>query len=159
MDEYADIYYVDSPRNADHRTPAPGGIFGNVGNSFRPVVPPPQGSMPVPSRTVYVQPSQSQPVQYVQPYPTAYPYPPGYPQATAQSPLSSLFGNLHAGQVIAMVAEALAAFRALPAAPVATRDVPTDVANQITYDTALAQHAKTDEQIRTIGHLVGRLVR
>ena len=48
---------------------------------------------------------------------------------------------------------------AQPAAPVSTKDIATDVANGITYDTALAQHAKTDEQIRTIGHLVGRLVR
>ena len=103
----------------------------------------------VPTRTVYVQPA-SQPVGYAQQLVYAQP---------TQSPFSSLFGNMPVGQVVALVAEALAAFRSLPAAPVATKDIATDVANGITYDTALAQHAKTDEQIRTIGHLVGRLVR
>ena len=142
MDEYADIYYVDSTRTADHRT----GSSGPAPVIGRPV---PIGS--VPNRTVYVQPAQpAMPYGYGQPV---------YAQPYAQSPLSSLFGNMNVGQVVALVAEALAAFRSLPAAPVATKDIATDVANGITYDTALAQHAKTDEQIRTIGHLVGRLVR
>ena len=138
MEEYGDIYYVDAARNAgnDHRTGTP--MSAMVGR-----VPNPVGA----TRTVYVQPA-SQPV-YAQPL--AY-VPP-------QSPLGSLFGNLPAGQIIAMVAEALAAFRALPAAPVSTKDIATDIANGVVYDTALAQHAKTDEQIRTIGHLIGRLVR
>ena len=143
MDEYADIYYVDSSRNAggDHRTGAGGSPF--------PVrtVPTPVGA--VPARTVYVQPAQ----------PASYAQPVVYAQPAPQSPLSTLFGNMQAGQVIAMIAEALAAFRSLPAAPVSTKDIATDIANGVTYDTALAQHAKTDEQIRTIGHLVAKLVR
>ncbi len=142
MDEYADIYYVDGSRNAspnDHRTGTPSSYFP----APRTVTP------PVTARTVYVQPAQ--PVSYAQPL--------VYAQPTQQSPLSTLFGNMQAGQVIAMIAEALAAFRSLPAAPVSTKDVATDIANGITYDTALAQHAKTDEQIRTIGHLVAKLVR
>ncbi len=136
MDEYADIYYVDAARNAsnDHR----------VGGGAVPAVYPRPVGQAMPARTVYVQPTQyGQPVVYAQP----------------ASPLTALFGNMSAAQVIALAAEALAAFRSLPAAPVATKDIATDVANGITYDTALAQHAKTDEQIRTIGHLVGRLVR
>lgn len=147
MDEYADIYYVDSSRNAgptDHRIGAGGTSSYFTG---RPV-PAPIGG--VPARTVYVQPA-SQPVGYAQPL--------VYTQPAPQSPFSSLFGNMHAGQVIGLIAEALAAFRSLPAAPVSTKDIGTDIANGITYDTALAQHAKTDEQIRTIGHLVARLVR
>ena len=141
MDEYADIYYVDG-RNAgpnDHR----------VGTGPTSYFPTPRTVPPVAARTVYVQPA-SQPV-YTQPL--------VYAQPTQQSPLSALIGNMQAGQVIAMIAEALAAFRSLPAAPVATKDIATDIANGVTYDTALAQHAKTDEQIRTIGHLVAKLVR
>jgi hypothetical protein len=146
MDEYADIYYVDASRNAggDHRT---GGGFQSFFPAARPASPP---AGAVPARTVYVQPA-SQPMQYAQPLVYAQPAP--------QSPLSSLFGNMHAGQVIALIAEALAAFRSLPAAPASTKDIATDIANGVTYDTALAQHAKTDEQIRTIGHLVAKLVR
>ena len=139
MEEYGDIYYVDAARNAggDHRTGTP--VSAMVG---RPM-PTPVGA----TRTVYVQPASqpvyAQPLAYVQP----------------QSPLGSLFGNLPAGQIIAIVAEALAAFRALPAAPVSTKDIATDIANGVVYDTALAQHAKTDEQIRTIGSLLAKLVR
>jgi hypothetical protein len=144
MDEYANIYYVDGSRNAgDHRVATTNGFWNRL-----PGVTTPVGA--VPARTVYVQPT-AQPVPYAQPL--------VYTQPTPQSPLSSLFGNMHAGQVIALIAEALAAFRSLPAAPVSTQDVATDIANGITYDTALAQHAKTDEQIRTIGHLVAKLVR
>ncbi len=145
MDEYANIYYVDNARNADHRT----GVFptGMFGTSVPRPVPPPQGAV-VPARTVWMQPPQPtyvQPMQYAPPVQT--------------SPLGSLFGNMHAGQLIELVAELYAAFRTLPAAPVTTRDAGTDIANSITYDQALAQHAKTDEQVRTIGHLVARLVR
>jgi hypothetical protein len=145
MDEYADIYYVDGSRNAgpnDHRTGTPMSYFPTPR-----AVPPPAGA--VTARTVYVQPAQ--PVSYAQPL--------VYTQPTQQSPLSMLFGNMQAGQVIALIADALAAFRSLPAAPVSTKDIATDIANGVTYDTALAQHAKTDEQIRTIGHLVAKLVR
>ena len=151
MDEYADIYYVDEARNAsnDHR----------AGSGSAPAVYGPTpfvvGGRPVPvgalqSRTVYMQPAQPQ-VSYAYGRPVV-----GQPMA---SPLGSLFGNLNAGQLIAMLAEAFAAFRSLPAAPAPTSDVGTDIANSVTYDTALAQYAKTDEQIRTIGHLVARLVR
>ena len=35
----------------------------------------------------------------------------------------------------------------------------TDVQNLITYQNALAIHAKRDEQLRTIGTLVGQLVK
>jgi hypothetical protein len=41
---------------------------------------------------------------------------------------------------------------------VATRDVGTDVGNLILYQSALASHAKRDEQVRTLGGLVARLV-
>ena len=147
MDEYADIYYVDSPRNADHRTgggAAP--MYGRPGGA----VPSPaamQVSQPV--RTVYVRPAAS----YAQPVygqPVVYG---GYPSTAA-----SLLGRLTTGDVIELVAQALAALQSLPAAPVATRDAGTDVGNLILFQGALAQHAKRDEQLRTLGNLVAKLV-
>ena len=57
-----------------------------------------------------------------------------------------------------MVAQVFAALQSLPAAPVATGDVETDVGNLILYQGALAQHAKRDEQVRTLGSLVAKLV-
>ena len=141
MDEYADIYYVNSARNAsnDHRTPGT-------------VIPGPVGSsMPVPvgARTVYVQPS-AQPMVYRGPI--------AYQAPAPQSTLGGLLGNITAGTLVELVAQAIAALQSLPAAPVATKDVGTDVGNMILFQGALAQHAKRDEQLRTIGHLVAKLV-
>lgn len=154
MDQYADIYYVDAVRNAtanDHRTggPVPVGRPVPIGAI--------QSAQPV--RTVYVNPT-GQPVAY--PYGTALPYPynqmvPSYPYG-APSTAASLLGRLSTGDVIDLVAQALAAIQGLPAAPVATKDVGTDVGNLILFQNALAQHAKRDEQLRTIGNLVSKLV-
>ena len=93
------------------------------------------------------------PVGY--PRPMAYPGAPGYP---AQNALAGLFGSMTTGQVVDMVAMLFAAIQPLPAAPSATRDTATDVGNLILYQGALAAHAKRDEQVRTLGGLVSRLV-
>src|SRR5262245_49336462 len=147
MDDYGDIYYVDT-RNADSRDHRrPGSSRGPVASGswgVRPAAPPPM-------TTVYV-PPQAQPAMY-QP---ATMYPPMVPQQ--QSVAASLFGRLTAGQAVEIVAQIFAALQALPAAPTATRNADTDVANHILYQTALAQHAKRDEQVRTIGALVAKLV-
>ena len=147
-DDYADIYYVDT-RNAtrDHRTQG----SGNTRPGWH--------SAP-PSRTVYVPPNrhpvayaQPAPVAYAQPAPVIYQQP--YPQ---QSGAAAFFGKLTTGQVVDMVAQLFAALQPLPGAPVATRDTATDVGNLILFQGALAQHAKRDEQIRTLGGLVGKVV-
>jgi hypothetical protein len=140
MDDYADIYYVDT-RNAttDHRT----GSHGSGG--FRPSAPPP-------SRTVYVPPTRVA-VPYANPAPWVAQAP--YPQ---QSLAASFFGKLTSGQVVEMVAQLFAAIQPLPAAPNATREANTDSANMILYQSALAQHAKRDEQVRTLGGLIAKLV-
>jgi hypothetical protein len=135
MDDFADIYYVDT-RNADHRT-------GHHATPWRPAPP---------TRTVYVPPSR-QPATYAQPAPMIYQAP--YPQ---QSLAASFFGKLTTGQVVDMVAQLFAALQPLPGAPVATRDTATDVGNLILFQGALASHAKRDEQIRTLGGLVGKVV-
>jgi hypothetical protein len=71
---------------------------------------------------------------------------------------SSLFGRMTPGQMIDMVAQIFAALMPLPAAPVATADTATDVSNLITYNASIAQYAKRDEQVRTLGNLVTKLV-
>jgi hypothetical protein len=140
MDEYADIYYVDTRNadNRDHRRPG----SATSPTPWRPVAPPP-------SRTVYIPQGQAPvaqaPIVYAQPLPQ-------------QSPLGNLFGKLTSGQVIEMVAQLFAALQPLPAAPVPTRNGDTDSGNLILFQDALAKHAKRDEQVRMVGTLVSRLV-
>ncbi|MEJ7598486.1 MAG: hypothetical protein WKG01_11300 [Kofleriaceae bacterium] len=149
MEEYADIYYVDS-RNAVIRDHRPG--------SSRPM-PWTGGSRPVPaSRPVYVPPAQS---GWAPATPAAPTY--GQPQVIwagppAHSTAASILGKLTTGQIVDMIAQVWAALQSLPAAPVGTGEASTDVGNLILYQGALAQHAKRDEQVRTLGSLVARLV-
>jgi hypothetical protein len=149
MDEYAQIYWLDE-RNAsrDHRTQGGGSPAG-----WRPVPPPvvrplappapvAATAVPVvryPAQQVMAQPVMAQPLVMHQP--------------------ASLFGGLTLGQIIELVAQALAAFQALPAAPVTTSEVEKDVGNLVLYQTALAQHAKRDEQFRTLGSLLSKVIR
>lgn len=153
MDEFADIYYVDTRNARDHRTNAPAGGWR------------PSGAGPAGSPTNRTQWVSSTPATYTRPmaYPmTAYPtaYPVAYPGQAypGQSALGSLFGGLAVGQILDLVATAFAALAPLPVAPTATRDTSTDVGNLIMYQGALAEHAKRDERIRTLGSLVGKLV-
>ncbi len=130
MDDYADVYYVDT-RNADHRT----GSATPAGGSRAPA----QGTrVYLPQRQIAAQ------------QPMYYPPPP--------SAMGMFFGKLTTGQVVDMVAQLFAVLQPLPTAPTATRDAGTDVGNLILYQGALAQHAKRDEQVRTLGSLVGKVV-
>ena len=70
----------------------------------------------------------------------------------------SMFARLSAGKIVDMAAQVFAALMSLPDAPVATADPATDVPNLITYQSSLASYAKRDEQIRTLGSLVAKLV-
>ena len=130
MDE-SDIYYVDT-RNADHRTGATGSWHQPLG-----------------TRTVVARPTRVYAPAPV--YSSPYPY--------GQAPLaSSLFGRMTTGQVVDLVAQIFAALMPLPASPTATSDAATDVGNLMLYQGALAQYAKRDEQVRTLGNLVTKLV-
>ena len=131
--EDSDIYIVDT-RNADHRHPG--------STPWRP-------GAPRPVQTVYAQPSrvysQNQPqVIYAQPPQTAL--------------ASNIFGKVTPGQLVDLVAQIFAALMPLPGAPVATDSAATDVGNLILYQSALASYAKRDEQVRTLGNLVTKLV-
>ncbi len=65
---------------------------------------------------------------------------------------------MSAGQLIDMVAQIFVALMPLPAAPSVTSDPGTDVGNLILYQGSLASYAKRDEQVRTLGNLVSKLV-
>ena len=133
----SDIYIVDT-RNADHRTQQGGSPW----SPGRPV------------QTVVAQPTRAYgPPSYAQPQPQII-YA-GPPQGTLAS---NLFGKITGGQLVDLVAQIFAALMPLPAAPVATTDATTDVGNLILYQSSLAQYAKRDEQVRTLGNLVTKLL-
>lgn len=88
----------------------------------------------------------------------------GYPQPQViyaqQQPASfaARFG-MSTGELIDTGIQLLAAIQPLPAAPVAQGEAGIDVENLVTYQTALATHAKRDEQLRTLGTLLVRILK
>jgi hypothetical protein len=121
-------------------------------------------------RVVRHQPGMLRPGTYPQRpfYPAAYPAPapmyqpaayPAYQPAPVivQRPTRRI-ADLPTGEVLALAAQAFAALQSLPAAPAPIGSTETDVANLITYQSALAQHAKRDEQLRTVGSLLAKLL-
>ena len=98
-------------------------------------------------------------------YPQAMPA--GYAQMPAQPTViyhqapakASVLAGMTVAELVDMGAQLLAAIQPLPAAPTAAGELETDVENMVIYQTALATHAKRDEQLRTLGSLLGRLLR
>jgi hypothetical protein len=136
------IYIDDDERNADRRT-------GN-----RPAyVPRPRRTVVVPSgsrRPMVIQSGGSAPAAgYSQPQVI-------YTQQPAS--IAARFG-MTTGELIDTGIQLLAAIQPLPAAPVAQGEPGVDVENLVTYQTALATHAKRDEQLRTLGSLLVRILR
>lgn len=74
------------------------------------------------------------------------------------SVLQAMFGKITLGQLVELGTQVYAAAQKLPTAPTAVPDVGDNFANLITYQSALAGHAKRDEQVRTLGSLIGKLV-
>ena len=163
-----DVIYVGDGRNAvtDHRTGRPATPWRpmpSAPSGSRTVVVPP-GSRPTVitgSASGYYQP-QSQP--YYGPsqpfygpsqpfYPGAQPFYPG-----AQESFASRFG-MTTGELIDTGVQLLAALLPLPAGPTAQGEAGVDVENLVTYQGALAHHAKRDEQMRTLGNLLARVLR
>jgi hypothetical protein len=148
MDE-ADIYYVDT-RNAVPVmiNPRPGTLpagFGPPG-VVRTVAP-----VSAAGRAIYPQAMSGARI-----YPSTYPSP--YMVGSSAGALGGLFGGMTGGQLVDLVAQIFAAVMPLPASPTATSDAATDVGNLVLYQTSLAQYAKRDEQIRTLGNLVTKLL-
>jgi hypothetical protein len=162
MDE-ADIYYVDT-RNAEpivvSRTGPQGQQFiGPGAQTF-------SGMPMTTSRTVYGRPQRVL-VPHAVPgnrFAGAYSgYPNPYMTGAAGGfgaglGMGGLFGGMSTGQLIDLVAQVFAAVMPLPAAPNPTSDPTTDVPNLITYQQSLAQYEKRDEQIRTLGSVVTKLL-
>lgn len=156
MDE--DIYYVDT-RNADprdHRVIRPGTIVPARTVTLTPAS--------TPSRVAYAPPAYVPPPAPVM-YPpqvygpaSVYSQGPIYGQPPLWGQLGSLFGGLGLGQVVALAADAFAAFKSLPTAPAPTGDVATDVANDVLYQTALARELKVEKQIEFGGRLAWGLL-
>jgi len=152
MDEEADIYYIDT-RNAT--------VAGSSGRR-------PQPGQPQPAGRMFIQSTGGQrPMNYPAGQPMIYPagqpmaYGPNTPQVIyvpQSGALGGLFGKLTTGQVIDMVAQVFAVLQPLPAPPNALGDAAADVGNSIKYQEALAEYAKRDEQVRTIGNLISKLV-
>ncbi len=145
-----DIVFVGDERNAvnvkDHRTgrTTPSGWgAGRVpapGNTRTVVVPP--GARPTVitgggSTSGYYSP------QFV-----------GYPPSS----FAARFG-MTTGELIDMGIQAFAAIQSLPAAPVAQGETSMDIENLMTYESALWQAAKRDEQLRTLGGLLARILK
>jgi hypothetical protein len=128
-----------------------------------------QGNPPWAQQRSMTGPHYGQSPMYGQhPFPQWGPGGPGHPGMAAyqhpgymaqQGPLgSSLLGRISTGQLVDLIAQVFAALNPLPSQPVATNDAATDVGNLILYQGSLASYAKKDEQIRTLGHLVGKLI-
>ncbi len=135
MDEN-DILYVttNGARNADHRT----------------MTGPQRSYGPQPPRHIVIQTGAgSQPVIRTIPVD---------PVPMQTLPERRFFGTLTASEAVEAVAQVIAMLQPLPVAPVAIGKAEDDIANLTLYSAALAQHAKRDEQLRTIGSLLSKLL-
>ena len=152
-----DIIFADG-RNAvtDHRT---GGGGRPSSSGWRPFP-----GQPTSSRTVIVPPGARPTVitgsanGYYPPYyaPSGPFYNPSMPYG--QPSFASRFG-LTTGELIDSGVQLIAAILPLPGAPVAQGEAVTDIENSLLYQSALANHAKRDEQLRTLGTLLTRILR
>ena len=180
MDGDADVYFVDT-RNAvnDHRAPVPGRTA--VITPRQPTYVPPVSSG---TRVVgwsgpaqYAGPASYAGPAYMQPpmpyAPMAYGPQgffgggqPGYLQPPAwgwgqPGTLGGLFSGMSSvniGSLVDLIGQGFAAIRSLPTPPTSSGDGSTDIANLTLYQQALAEHGKTDEQIRTAVHIIGKLL-
>jgi hypothetical protein len=156
----ADVYFVERNAVTDHRV-RPGGVSSSRSPAY---VPP--AAVPAGTRVTYGGPATfGGPAQFAPQgiwagnQPTYFPPPAwGWNQPGT---LGSLFGGLNAvniGMLVDLIGQGFAAVRSLPTPPTSSGDGSTDVANLTLYQTALAEHAQTDERIRTAVHIIGKLL-
>ena len=144
-----DVIYAGDERNAvtvDHRTGRSGPGGSRRPGGTRTVVVPP-GARPT---VITGGGSSAYRPQYAPQYAPAY-YGP-------QDSFASRFG-MTTGELIDTGIQLFAAISPLPAAPVAQGEAGIDVENLMTYQGALWQHAKRDEQLRTLGGLLVRILK
>lgn len=146
-----DVVYIGDERNAvrtDHRTGAvrPAGSWRSPTGGRTVVVPP--GARPT-----VITGGSSSPGYYRPTF--APPYLPAYGQ---QDSFASRFG-MSTGELIDTGIQLLTAIAPLPGAPTSQGDTGIDVENLMTYQSALWQHAKRDERLRTLGGLLVRILK
>ena len=155
----ADVYFVE--RNADHRVVRP----TIVSSSRTPAYAPPAASMG--TRVTYAGPAsfagpaQWSPQGFFTGNQPVYMQPPAWGWGNQPGTLGSLFGGLNSvniGMLVDLIGQGFAAVRSLPTPPTSSGDGSTDVANLTLYQQALAEHAQTDERIRTAVHIIGKLL-
>ena len=165
----ADVYFVE--RNAgvnDHRTvQRPTWVPSTRTPTY---VPP--ASFPTGTRVTYGGPASfAGPSQFAGPAQFApqafwggnqpvYMQPPawGWGQPGTLGGLFAGLNGINIGSLVDLAGQGFAAIRALPTPPTASGDGGTDVANLTLYQQALAEHAQTDERIRTAVHIIGKLL-
>lgn len=145
MDEYEVIYIDDDERNAVTRERRPSFDY----------------SRPRTDRSRIIVPASRRPTIIRQPVSASTPVSDRRPaQVVVHQPAPRpILGGFSTGELVELAAQLLAAIQPLPGAPAAQGHVETDVENLVIYQTALATHAKKDEQLRTLGNLVGRLLK
>ena len=165
----ADLYFVE--RNAavnDHRTPQRP-TWVNSTTRTPTYVPP--AAMPTGTRVTYGGPAtyagsgqfapQFAPQAFWGGNQPVYMQPPAWGWGGQPGTLGGLFAGLNGinlGSLIDLAGQGFAAIRSLPTPPTSSGDSGTDVANLTLYQQALAEHGKTDEQIRTAVHIIGKLL-
>ena len=158
----ADVYFVERNAVNDHRVIRP----GVVTSSRTPTYVPP-ASFPTGTRVTYggpasfAGPAQWGPQGFFSGNQPVYMQPPVWGWGNQSGTLGSLFGGLNSvniGMLVDLIGQGFAAVRSLPTPPTASGDGSTDVANLTLYQQALAEHAQTDERIRTAVHIIGKLL-
>ena len=143
-----DIVYAGDERNAVRVVNRSTGAMRSPGGTRTVVVPP--GARPTvitAGRSPYYG-QQNAPFYGQQNAPAYY----------GQDSFASRFG-MTTGELIDTGIQLLTAITPLPAAPTSQGDTGTDVENLLTYETALWQAAKRDEQLRTLGGLLVRILK
>jgi hypothetical protein len=162
----ADVYFVERNAVNDHRVLRP-----TVSSTRTPAYVPP-ASFPTGTRVTYGGPASfAGPSQFAGPAQFApqafwggnqpvYMQPPawGWGQPGTLGGLFAGLNGINLGSMVDLIGQGFAAIRSLPTPPTASGDSGTDVANLTLYQQALAEHGKTDEQIRTAVHIIGKLL-
>ncbi|HEU4733444.1 MAG TPA: hypothetical protein VFT22_36375 [Kofleriaceae bacterium] len=174
MDE-ADVYFVDT-RNAaatvrDTRVNRPTAVI----SPRQPVYVPPavngtRVSWAPNATTAYAGPATFAGPAYMAPpsfypqgflgggQPTYFQPPWGWGQPGTLGGLFAGLNGVNLGSLVELIGQGFAAIRSLPTPPTASGESGIDVANLTLYQQALAEHGKTDEQIRTAVHIIGKLL-
>ena len=161
----ADVYFVERNAVSDHRIARP----TVVSRTREPAYIPPS-AVPMGTRLTYGGPASfAGPAQFApqgfgpqgfwagnQP---VYMQPPwGWGQPGTLGGLFAGLNGINIGSLVDLAGQGFAAIRSLPTPPTASGDGGTDVANLTLYQQALAEHAQTDERIRTAVHIIGKLL-